>query len=91
VATAARVDDLRASAVRRLDLTFGTAPPRSLFDGIPGIGDVSWSGAAVHLTVTGSTAALFSRAAPLGLENVVTHEPDLEDLFLSLYARDGSP
>lgn len=79
------VDHLRARAVRRLDLTFAEEPPASALSGITGIRDLASTDSTVHLVIEGSTAPLFAALAPYRVEDVVSHEPDLEEIFLALY------
>jgi ABC-2 type transport system ATP-binding protein len=42
-------------------------------------------GTTAHVTVEGSTADLLRVAAPYGVENLVTHEADLGEVFLGWY------
>jgi ABC-2 type transport system ATP-binding protein len=79
------VANLEHQAVRRLDLVFAGTPPVSALAQVPGVHDVQASERTIHLAVEGSTAALLRVAAPYGVENVITHEPDLEDVFLGWY------
>jgi ABC-2 type transport system ATP-binding protein len=41
------------------------------------------------VVVEGSTAALLMAAAPHGVVQVVTHEPDLEEIFMTYYQREA--
>ncbi len=86
VVVADRVAALEQQAVRRIDLVFTTAPPAPLLSAIEGVRDVRVHQRSVTLTVEGSTAALIEAAAPYGVENLVTHEPDLEEVFLGWYS-----
>ncbi len=81
-----RVAALEQQAVRRIDLVFTTAPPVGVLDAVSGVRDVRAHERSVTLTVEGSTAALIEAAAPYGVENLVTHEPDLEEVFLDWYS-----
>lgn len=83
------VDDLRARAVRRLDLTFAEVPPPTTLSAIAGVRDVASTDSTVHLIVEGSTAPLFDALTAYRIENVVTREPDLEEIFLTLYDGEG--
>lgn len=82
------VADLKAKAVRRIDLTFVSEPPMGELERVRGVTDVQVIGTAVHLSVEGSTEELLRVAAPHGIENVVTHEADLEEIFLAYYTAD---
>ena len=79
------VTNLEHQAVRRLDLVFAGEPPVPVLAQVPGVHDLQTSERTVHLALEGSTAALIKAAAPYGVENVITHEPDLEDVFLGWY------
>jgi ABC-2 type transport system ATP-binding protein len=83
------VEGLKARAMRRIDLTFGGDAPVTALRRVDGVRAVHESGRVVQVAVEGSTAALLAAAAPHGVENIVTHEPDLEEIFLTYY--DGRP
>ncbi len=78
------VDKLKARAVRRLDLTFVGPPPVEVLHRVAAR-DVTVDGHTAHLVVEGHTTELLRAAAPYGIEQIVTHEPDLEDIFMSYY------
>ncbi|HSK16306.1 MAG TPA: ABC transporter ATP-binding protein [Gaiellaceae bacterium] len=80
------VESLKAKALRRVDLTFAGDPPAAALAAVPGVREVRTSDATAHLTVEGSTADLIAALASYRVDNVVTHEPDLEEIFLALYA-----
>ena len=81
------VDNLQRQALRRVELTFSSPPPPELLAGVPGLHEVHILGRTALVAVEGSTAALFRVSAPIGIENVVTHEPDLEEIFLGWYQK----
>jgi ABC-2 type transport system ATP-binding protein len=81
------VELLKGRALRRIDLTFAGEPPRAELSAVAGVRELTVTGSTAHLAVEGSTAALFTAAAPHRIEQVVTHEPDLEEIFLSYYER----
>lgn len=83
------VAELKQRAQRRIDLTFEQQPPSlDALRAVPGVTDVSPdSGSAVQVTVEGSTADLLAFAAPYRVGTVVTHEPDLEEIFLTYYGQ----
>ncbi|MEV4702837.1 ABC transporter ATP-binding protein [Actinoplanes sp. NPDC049316] len=83
------VEKLKAQAVRRIDLTFTGAPPADALRRVAAARDVAVSGATAHVVVEGHTTDLLRVAAPYGVEQIVTHEPDLEDVFLSYYDAQG--
>lgn len=77
-----RVANLKANALRALTFTFDTPVDAGVFDRIPGVRDVTVSGCTVACRVVGNVGELVRAAAGLGLVNVTSAEPDLEDIFL---------
>jgi ABC-2 type transport system ATP-binding protein len=76
---------LQRQALRRVDLVFGQSPPADVLRRAAGVRGLEILDRTAHVTVEGSTAELLRAAAPLGIENVVTHEDDLEEIFMSWY------
>jgi ABC-2 type transport system ATP-binding protein len=83
----ATVAELKAKALRRLDLTFDEQVPLDLLRAVPGVTEIHANGAGVQLAVEGSTAELLAVAAPYRITSVVSHEPDLEEIFLTYYGK----
>lgn len=83
----ASVADLKAKAVRRLDFTFDGEVPADRLRAVPGVTEVHANGTGVQLAVAGSTAELLAVAAPYRITSVVSHEPDLEEIFLTYYGK----
>jgi ABC-2 type transport system ATP-binding protein len=83
------VDHLKSRARRRLDLTFRRDVPADALAGASGVLDVTVSGDTARVTVEGSTADLVAVAAPYAVDRIVTHEADLEEIFLGYY-QDGA-
>lgn len=79
------VSDIRSDATRRLDLRFDDPPDPAVLSAVPGVRSVEVDGSTAHVVVSGSLAELCRVAAPYGVQNIVTHEADLEELFLSYY------
>jgi ABC-2 type transport system ATP-binding protein len=80
-----RVADLKARALRRLELRFGAPLPAGAFAGVGGVRDVVVADATVTCTVVGSVAALFHAATAFDLVDVLSTEPSLEEIFLTYY------
>ncbi len=83
----ASVAELKAKALRRLDLTFEGEVPAERLRAVPGVTEVHANGSGVQLVVEGSTAELLAVAAPYRITGVVSHEPDLEEIFLTYYGK----
>jgi ABC-2 type transport system ATP-binding protein len=82
--------DLKRRAVRRMDVTFdGAVGPEDLA-GVPGVRVAGRAGPAVRLVVEGSLDSLIKALAQFNVSNLVTHEPDLEEIFMGYYGEEGS-
>lgn len=84
----AAIDELKAVAVRRVDLEFATEVDGSAFDGVPGVRDAQAIGRHLSLSYDGDLTPLLVRATRLGVVNVNSREADLEEIFLSYYRDD---
>lgn len=82
------VSALTARAIRRIELSFGEIPDVGALRTLPGVNEVRMVGNTAHLVVEGTTEELFRVAAPFGIQSVVTHEADLEEIFLDYYTGD---
>jgi len=83
------IDDLKAAAVRRIELHFDRPVPPSAFSSLPSVVSVEGHGDALLLTVRGTVDEVIKEAARHTVVNVASHEPNLEEIFLDLY-RDGN-
>jgi ABC-2 type transport system ATP-binding protein len=83
------IDKLKAQALRRMELTFDTDPPLARLRTVAGVREAVQDGPTVHLVVEGSVADLLEMAAPHRVSRVVTHEPDLEEIFVTYYEREA--
>jgi ABC-2 type transport system ATP-binding protein len=86
------VDKLKAQAMRRIDLTFEGPVPLAELRSIPAVREAVAGDHTAHLVVEGATAALLRMAGPYGITQIVTHEPDLEEIFMAYYdGREATP
>ena len=60
------------------------------FSGLAGVQDAEADGDVVRMRVNGRIGAVIAAAAGHGLVDVVSREPNLEDVFLAQYGPDGS-
>jgi ABC-2 type transport system ATP-binding protein len=81
------VEELKARTVRRFDLTFAREVPADQLRRVDQVRDVEIDGRIAHVVIEGTTAGLLRTAAPFEVTNIVTHEPDLGEIFLSYYNR----
>lgn len=80
-----QLETLKKRAPRRLDLHFGYPIPAAAFESLPNVEDVSVDDTVVTCRVVGSVDELIKAAARFEVTNVVSHEADLEELFLQYY------
>jgi len=87
------VDDvatLKSRAIRRMEIQFGATPDPTPFAELDAVRrlDLSDDGTTLMLVVEGSIDAVVKCAARSQVHNIVSHDGDLEDVFLDYY-RDG--
>lgn len=80
------VGDLKAKALRKIEVQFAQPVPASEFQDLPGVKDVEVYDSQLMFTVQGSIDSIFKAAAKHPVNNVVSYEPSLEEVFLSFYA-----
>ena len=83
------VGELKAKALRTLELHFRRPVPREAFERLPGVRDLELHGDSVRLTLTGGMDAVVKTAARFEVVDVVSHEPGLEEIFLAFYGGNG--
>lgn len=79
------VGDLQAKATRTVVLHFAQPVPEDAFAGLDGVRDVEVTGQIVRCTIAGSADALVKAAARFEVLTIETHQPTLEEVFLSFY------
>jgi ABC-2 type transport system ATP-binding protein len=84
------VGELKTRAVREIELHFAGPVPAEAFAGLPDVRELEIHGDVVRCTVAGSVDALIKAAARFDVIDIASHEPSLEDIFLTFYGRDGS-
>jgi ABC-2 type transport system ATP-binding protein len=85
-----RIEAIRRLAFHHVELTFSAPVDPGLFTGLPEVSDVTVAGTAVRMRVNGPIGAVIAAAAPHGLVDVVSREPNLEDVFLAQYGEHPS-
>ncbi|WP_406279691.1 ABC transporter ATP-binding protein [Nocardia sp. NBC_00881] len=81
------VEDLRRRSPRSVELVFGEDIFADDFTRLPAVQDLSIEGKTLRCTTEGDVDALFKIAAEYELVSVLSIEPDLEQIFFSLYGR----
>jgi ABC-2 type transport system ATP-binding protein len=84
------IDALRSRARQRLDLHLADTPDPQRFTGLPGVDEVEVVGTTIQLVVEGSVDPVIKAAAHEQVLRIVTHDTDLEDVFLAYY-QDSRP
>jgi ABC-2 type transport system ATP-binding protein len=86
------VHGLQRMAVHHVELRFAAAPPMAEFAAIDGVSDLSAhdDGRLLRMQVSGPIGSVVNAAARHDLLDVVSREPNLEDIFLAHYGtREG--
>ena len=81
------IGDLKARALRTLEIHFARPVTAETFSGQPGVRDVQAYGDTVRLAVVGPLDAIVKTAARFEVVGLTTHEPSLEDVFLDFYGK----
>jgi ABC-2 type transport system ATP-binding protein len=82
------VEALKRKALRELDVHFGAPPPAGAFEQLEGVRELARDDSVVRFAVQGSLDRLVKALAEHEVLNVVSHEPDLEEIFLGYYRGD---
>ncbi|MHB0976839.1 MAG: ABC transporter ATP-binding protein [Candidatus Aquicultorales bacterium] len=81
-----QIEELKAAALRRLEIHFAGPVPKEAFEGLPGVRDVMVENGTLRCAAVGSLDAVIKAAAKFEVVNVVSQEPSLEDIFLTYYS-----
>jgi beta-exotoxin I transport system ATP-binding protein len=84
------LENLRRVAVQRLEIEFAEpAPPAAAFETLPGVHEVSASGATLTVAFAGSADAVVKAAAAYEVSAIRSRDDDLEEIFLRYYRADA--
>ena len=83
------IGDLKAKAMRAVEIHFTEPVDVSRFDALPGVADVTVAGDMLRCTITGPMDPLIKAAAAYEVVNLETREQSLEDIFLAFYGGGG--
>ncbi len=85
------VADLRAKALRRIEFTFERPPDASMFNGVPGVRDVTADNRHLVVSFDGTMQALLAALHDGNrLIDISTEDADLDEIFLTYYRGDGA-
>jgi ABC-2 type transport system ATP-binding protein len=79
------IEVLRRRAVRRVEIRFDAPVPAAAFEGLADVREVTVDGEVLHCVVDGKADALVKGAAEHTVLSLLSHEPDLEEIFLTYY------
>ena len=83
--TVETIEALKSHSVRQLEIHFARAIPTEKFSNVPGIRDILVQDKLLTCNVVGSLDALVKAAAQFEVINIISHEPSLEDIFMTYY------
>ncbi|MBW8825980.1 MAG: ABC transporter ATP-binding protein [Acidobacteria bacterium] len=85
LATVTDLDELRSRARQRIDLHIDGPADAAVFEGVTGVVEARADQRVVHLVVEGSVDGVVKAASRVRVHRWVTHDVDLEEMFLELY------
>ncbi len=80
-----RIEAIRRLAFHHVELTFAAPVDPSIFRAVDAVSDLEVEDRVVRMRVAGPIGAVLAAAAPHGIVDVVSREPNLEDVFLAQY------
>ncbi len=80
-----KIEDLKVKAIRSIEIHFAKEVPIDSFSNLPGIKELGQENNVIRFTVVGSIDAVLKRASQFEVVNIISHEPSLEDIFMSFY------
>jgi ABC-2 type transport system ATP-binding protein len=83
--TVETIETLKSHSVRQLEIHFARAIPKEKFSNVLGIRDILVQDKLLTCNVVGSLDALVKAAAQFEVINIISHEPSLEDIFMTYY------
>ena len=84
------VADLKRRALRRLELRFAEPVSAERFARVPGVRELVVDGAHLSCVLTGPVDPMLRAALALRVEDIISHEPSLEEIFLAFYGDDAT-
>jgi ABC-2 type transport system ATP-binding protein len=79
------VEALKQRALRRMEIQFAAPVPAGSFDGLPSVLEARYHDSSVELMVEGPLDSVVKSAARFEVHNIISHEADLEQIFLEMY------
>jgi ABC-2 type transport system ATP-binding protein len=85
------IERIRRLAFHHVELSFSGPVAPALFSELPGVSGVEATNGTITMRVAGPIGPVVRVAAEHDLLDVVSREPNLEDVFLAQYGRGGGP
>lgn len=76
---------LKTHALRQFEVHFAQPLPAEALAGVPGLQDIVFQGNLLRCAVRGSVDGLIKVLAHYQVDNLLSHEPTLEEIFLAYY------
>lgn len=86
--TVEKVSAMKERALRHLDIVFDGPAPAAAFESLPGVRDVTSVNSHLSCTVAGALDPVIKEAARHTVINLVSREPNLEEIFLTFYGKE---
>lgn len=84
------IESLKQRAMRHFEIHFAQPVPQQVFANVPNIHDLQVHNGVVHCTAEGSVDGLIKTIAQFDVENIISHDSDLEDVFLAYYKEEAA-
>jgi ABC-2 type transport system ATP-binding protein len=79
------IDDLRKRALRRIEVHFDAPVPESVMTGVAGVLELAVDGNVLRCKLSGDADALVKALARHHVVDLISEEPELEELFFTYY------
>ena len=83
------IEDMKARALRYIEIQFNDHLPLDAINSIKEVKDLSADGNTLRFAVEGSMDSVIKAISQYHVVNLVSREPDLEELFMAYYERGG--
>lgn len=83
-----KISDLKERRLRHMEIQFAEDVPPEAFEDVQGIQDLQFQGNILECSVSGSMDPLIKKISNYEVLDVVSHEPSLEEVFLTYYRGD---
>lgn len=82
-----RIEDLKKKVLRKIEIHFSKEVSIEYFSNLPGVKEIKQDKNVIVCSVIGTLDILIKRACQFEIVNIITHEPKLEEVFMSFYEK----